>query len=178
MDNLVKIEVEKEFPLKKFNRFNDEAIYLPDAQIPGIGISLNGITNAELSSFNGDSFTCYMFESSSIPFLIIKFGIASFDCSLTFTPSDNNKSEWSPSNIFGCYLIESGTQVLKSMRHFSVSPNVIENLREIRIEQLKKYSNVQNVQVEINRIYNRYSTADMINYGNRIFSAKNAIRLR
>lgn len=177
MKKYVRIEPGKEFPIENVNIPFEGIKFYNAPDMPSIHLYLRSITKDELLDFKGDMFNCYLFETNNIPFLVIKYGRSTFDCSINFISTDGIKTDWSPINMIGCYLVDGDSNILKAMRHFTISENVINELKTIRDAQWKNYQNPCDVVSKVDEVYRRYSTNEMIQYGKRIFNAKYSIHI-
>lgn len=108
-----------------------------------------------------------VFVCENIPFFLVSFPGHdwTFDVSINFLKAKQPEGEdwiYKEDNMIHFYLINASTNVIKAMRMISIEPEVVQSIREACSKQQQQYKNPILLEGEINRIYGRFSTEEMI----------------
>lgn len=108
-----------------------------------------------------------VFENSSIPFFIVQFDSFSFDASMNVLKiPEQKREEWISLNANGVtlFLIDSKTNIIKSIRFIGIEQDSIETLKNACKNQIKTYRTSEDIDRTISNICSRYSISDMFDH--------------
>lgn len=108
-----------------------------------------------------------IFESSNIPFFIVKFESFSFDASMNMLKLPFHKrNEWLSENKNGVtlFLIDSMTNIIKSIRFIGLNIGAVNTFKSACSNQIKHYKTPEDIEKAIENICKRYTTSQMLDH--------------
>lgn len=125
---------------------------------------LSNLKAKEVREFKQGILRIGFYIENSIPFFVVQNKEIEFDCPYNALKIGEDFEKWfeQDSNIITMYLIESTTKILKGIRLISIELDEMKKMKNAMKLQRDEYSSVQEVEIEIDRIYNRYSLFEII----------------
>lgn len=165
MTKMIKYKINEKFPFSNPVPYVENTRSELNSEFIDIIYNIQNSTPKDVKVWSRSNFRYGLFVESDIPFFIIDFGGWNLEVSVNLLKlTDKNQRDLWLKKRRGClqmFLIDADTNVLKSLRIISFSSTV--NFKQILEKQEQRYQNYSDVDLEIKRIYSKYSLRDMIN---------------
>ena len=143
------------------------------ALMPGSGLSfvlaLSGISEQEKNAFKRGSITYTCASVDGIPFIVMDFGVSSFDCYVNaYKMPDKDKASLmgdKDRNLIGLYVCEikpfTGQCIVQSIRQFGADPAFVEAIGSALSLQMLEYDSAGAVDRHADAVMARYDTPSL-----------------
>lgn len=130
-------------------------------------VSLSGISEAEAKSFRTGTFRYGVFVDSDVPFFLLHFPDTKteFDAPFNFLKiDDGSRRTWleTEANALHLVLVERRNYIVKGQRFVGLNLEVPTLIKAVSVAQANTYQSAGEVDIAINRTYNRFSIQEMM----------------